>query len=217
MEIEVYDHQGNPRDLVWLREKYGDVIIQDAVGGAGPVFKISALREKVDTAATLVVTVLDDQGDPIEGQRVAWYWPDADVDPNAGPQGGVLPQMRPDRAVSGATNMNGDVGFGMGRGAYYWPDRGQIGPHATWIYGTETRSDLIFGLGMIAATNHDHFDIQYTRLAEGEPPPPTPPTPPTPPPTPPPAPGECPVEEIEAELAKIEQALQAIRDLLAIT
>jgi hypothetical protein len=171
MEIKVYDWEGNERDLAYLRGKYGDFIIQDAAEGEGLAFKISALREKVETAATLVVTVADDEGNPLEGVRVAWYWPDADVDPNAGPKGGVPQQMRPERAISGTTNMNGDVGFGMGGGAYFWPDQGEIGPHATWIHGPETRSDLIYGLGMIAATNHNHFDVEYrqTLLEEEEP------------------------------------------------
>lgn len=204
MEIKVYDDQGNQRDLAYLRSKYGDFVIQAAAEGEGPVFKIAALREKVNTAATLLVRVADEEGNPLEGIRVTWYWPDADIDPNAGPKGGVPDEVRPDRAVSGKTNANGDVGFGMGLGAYYWPDRDQVGPHATWIHGSDTRSDVVFGLGMIAATNHDHYDVEYIRLEEDEPPPPPPPPPP-----------EWPVAEIEAELAKIEEAIEAIRELLA--
>ncbi len=207
MDIRVYDHDGRQRDLAYLRSRYGDFMIQEAAGGEGPAYKISALRERVEAPATVVVKVSDDDGQPLNGVRVAWYWPDADNDPNAGPQGGVPPEMRPNRAISGPTNANGEVGFGMGGGAYYWPDQGQIGPHAVWIYGTETRSDLILGLGMVAATNHNHFDVEYTRLV-GDVPPPTPP--PTPPPQPP-----IPREEIEAELVKIDTAVQTIRDLLA--
>jgi hypothetical protein len=85
--------------------------------------------------------------------------------------GGVLPQMNANRAISGSTNENGDVGFGMGGGAYYWPAQGQIGPHATWIHGSQTRSELILGLGMVAQTNHDHFDVEFTRYDEDPNPP----------------------------------------------
>jgi hypothetical protein len=200
VDIQVYDQEGRQRDLAYLRSKYGDFMIQEAAAGEGPAFKISALRERVSAPATLVVQVIDGEGNPLNGVRVAWYWPDADNDPNAGPRGGVPPEMRSNRAFSGPTNANGEVGFGMGGGAYYWPNRGETGPHAVWIHGTNTRSDLIHGLGMVAATNHNHFDVEYTRLDEDEPPP---------------EPPESPLEEIEAELAKIEKAVQAIRDRLA--
>jgi hypothetical protein len=203
VDIQVYDYEGRQRDLAYLRSRYGDFLIQEAAAGEGPAFKISALHEKVNAAAALVVNVYDEEGNPLDSVRVAWYWPDADNDPNAGPLDGVPPEMRPNRAVSGPTNARGEVGFGMGGGAYYWPNQGQIGPHATWVYGTDTRSDLVLGLGMVAATNHNHFDVDYVRL-EGDEPPPEPPS----------QPREVPVAEIEAELVKIEGSLQAIRDLL---
>lgn len=197
MDIKVYDWEGNERDMAYLKAKYGNFIIQPAADGDGPAYKISTLREKVNTAATLVVQVNDENQAPLGGIRVAWYWPDAPQDPNAGPKGGVPPEMRPNRCVNGSTNAGGDVGFGMGHGAYYWPSQGQIGPHATWIHGAETRSDVILGLGMVAATNHDHFDVAYTRVENGN--------------GPGPGPGpECPKKEILAEVAKIEAATAEI-------
>jgi hypothetical protein len=215
MSIKVYDWEGNQRDLAYLKGKYGDFVIHPAASGGGPVYKIAVLREKVNTAASLVVRVTDEQDAPWEGVRVAWYWPDAPQDANAGPLGGVPPALRPNRCVTGVTNPSGDTGFGMGTGAYYWPDLGQIGPHATWIHGASTRSDVIFGLGMVAATNHDHVDVEFRRFEEdaddgdddddgngddnGDDGDETPP---------------CPTEEIEAELAKIEAAMAAIRQLL---
>jgi hypothetical protein len=202
MEIKVYDWQGNLRDMAYLKGKYGNFIIQPAADGDGPVHKISTLREKVNTAATLVVRIVDEDGNSLEGIRVAWYWPDAPADPNAGPLGGVLPQMRPNRCVTGPTNPVGDVGFGMGHGAYYFPSQGQIGPHATWIHGAATRSDVILGLGMIGGTNHDHFDVEFTRFEE-EPGPPGP------------GPGQCPKEEILAEVSTIDSALAEIRSAVA--
>ena len=209
MGIDVYDAEGQLQDLDWLRARYGEFIIQEAVPAAGEVgFKISALVEKRDVAAraddevtaapTVVVSVYDLHGDPMPDLRVAWYWPDADEDPGAGPKGGVPEQMRPGRAVSGPTNMNGDVGFGMGGGAYYWPDQGQIGPHATWIHGAETRSDLILGLGMRALTNHDHFDVVYEQVIFKDAPPPE----------------ECPVEEILDRVAQIENLCAEIWGLV---
>jgi hypothetical protein len=200
MDIKVFDWQGQQRDLAYLKGKYGNFIIQPAAAGEGSAFYITVLREKVNTAATVVVRVTDANGVPLQDIRIAWYWPDAPADPNAGPMGSVPPQMRPNRCVNGMSNPDGDVGFGMGHGAYYFPNQGQIGPHAAWIYGTNTRSDLILGLGMVGGTNHDHFDVEYARL-ESEPPPPPP--------------GECPKEEILAEMSKIEADLAKIQDAVA--
>jgi len=200
MDIRVYDWQGDERDLAYLRARYGDFVVHAAPPGEGPVYKLSALREKINTAATVVVRVTSQDGAPIEGVQVAWYWPDAPADPHAGPQGGLPPQMRPERAVTGLTNLNGDTGFGMGRGAYFFPSQGQIGPHATWIYGQVTRSDVVLGLGMVGQTNHDHYDVEFVRVSdEGSTPPPP----------------DCPREEILAELARMEAAIRAIRGLIA--
>jgi hypothetical protein len=196
MDIRVYDWQGNERDMAYLKAKYGDFLIHAAPPGEGPVYRVSALREKVDTAAALVVRVTSQDGQPMEGVAVAWYWPDAPIDPLAGPQGGIPSQMRPQRAVTGLTNMSGDTGFGMGTGAYYWPDEGRIGPHAAWIHGQTTRSDVVFGLGMVGETNHDHFDVEFVQVAREEPD------------------YEWPREEILAELAHIEEAILAIRKLI---
>lgn len=127
--------------------------------------------------------------------RVAWYWPDAPQNP-AGPLAGVPSQMRSGRAVSGVTNVNGDAGFGMGSGAYYWPGAGQIGPHAAWVYGEQTNSELVLGLGMVALTNHYHVDVEFERVDEPEPPQPPPPPPP--------------VDPIMAEIAKIRASCDRI-------
>ena len=72
-------------------------------------------------------------------------------------------------------------------------------PHATWVYGADTRSDVIHGLGMVAATNHDHFDVEFARVEED---------------VTPPDPSECPTDEILAELDRIDAAVKAIRGLL---
>lgn len=180
MEIIVIDLNGNQRDLAYLRAKYGPFVIKQAVEGDGPVYKISHLLERADpqraaekpeAPATMVLGCVNPAGNPLEGQEMAFYWPDAPDDPNAGPLGGVLPTMNPNRCVHGPTGGGGVVGFGMGTGAYYTPPN--IGPHAGWAHGAETRSDLILGLGMVAATNHSHFDVVWTLYPEDpEPPPP---------------------------------------------
>jgi hypothetical protein len=194
-EIRVYDWRGNLRDLAYLRSRYGNFIIQEAPAGSGPVYKISALRERAESDfdpahlatlrgtsaeaawreavavradAALVVRVLDSAGRPLQGQGVAYYWPDAPVDAGAGPAGGVIPGMVPGRALLGITSDTGSVGLGMGRGAYFWPGSGEIGPHAIWMHGAATRSDIILGAGMVAMTNHYHYDVEFMRL-DGDP------------------------------------------------
>lgn len=194
-EIRVYDWRGNLRDLAYLRSRYGNFIIQEAPAGAGPVYKIAALRERAESDfdpahlatlrgtaaeaawlqtlavradAALVVRVLDSAGRPLQGHGVAYYWPDAPVDAGAGPVGGVIPGMVPNRALLSITSDTGTTGLGMGRGAYFWPGSGEIGPHAVWMHGAATRSDIIFGPGMVAMTNHYHYDVEFMRL-DGDP------------------------------------------------
>jgi hypothetical protein len=196
--IKVYDFEGKKRNLTYLRSRYGNFVIQPAAGGHGPAYKIDLLREKVNTNAVCVFTVKDADGTPLEGTTVAWYWPDAPDDANAGPKGGVPSGMSPNRCITGQVKADGDIGFAMGQGAYYWADRGEIGPHAAWIHGAGTRSDLVLGLGMIAGTGHNHFDVEYVRVDDGV-------TEPEPPEPEPPPEEEDPTEKILAELKRIER------------
>jgi len=201
--VRVIDWQGNERDEAYLKAKYGNYKIKEAAVGPGCVYKITTLVERADgdfvaedlknfpeselpdawtkADTTLITRIEDANGNAVSGVRVAFYWNEAPVDGDAGPLGGVLPEMVPNRCVSGLTE-NGNVGNGMGKGAYYWPAQGQIGPHATWVHGGNTRSDVILGLGMVAGTNHYHFNVHYTRYDEDPPiEPPEPPQPPEPP------------------------------------
>ena len=168
--IQVFDHKNQPRSLEWLREKYGPFVIHQPPplpeGETDTVWRVTTLREKVNAPASLIVQTIAEDGSLIPGVKVAWYWPDADPDTQAGPLGAPFDGVAPNRAVHGYTNANGDIGHPMGQGAYYWPNRGEKGPHATWIHGAETRSELVLGLGMEAGTNHNHFDVQYTSFEE---------------------------------------------------
>ncbi len=112
-----------------------------------------------DCPATIVVHVEDEAGAPVAGVEVVFYWQDAPVLPPA------LQGCGLDRGVYGPTNEAGDVGFGMGDGAYYWPDQGQVGPHRVCVGGLA--SERMDGLGMIAQTNHEHLDLAFV-LSGGE-------------------------------------------------
>ena len=173
--IQVFDAQGAERDVAWLQAKYGDFAVKPAADGDGPAYRIAALRERVDTDAVLRVSILDEAGAPLAGIPVAWYWSDAPADADCGPLGGVLLGMVPGRCYQDVTRSDAVIGFMMGDGARYSPDLGETGPHAVWVYGATTRSDLILGLGMLDGTANSHFDVEYRREGgDTEPPAPTP-------------------------------------------
>ena len=184
MTVKVYDKKGAPQSWAWLVREFGP--LEHLVAPAGPAYRLAGLYEVDDldddtqriapeVAATIIARVFNADGSKAVGVDVAWYWPDAPTDADAGPLGGVLPHMQPGRCVHGVTGANGDVGFGMGQGAYYRPDWGAIGPHAIWMYGADTPSDIILGLGMEAGTNHRHLDTVWMWCGDEPPPPPPPP------------------------------------------
>src|SRR5512136_3057320 len=137
--MNIYDQDGQPRDLAWLTNKFGPVIIQ-----AGGRYAVTEVHERSGDAC-IVVNVRDASGNPAL-VNVAFSWPDAPSDPAAGHLG---------RAIVGPTNANGDVGFAMGSGGFYFPPN--QGPHSVWIYGGD--SDLVRGLGMLGATDHLHLNV----------------------------------------------------------
>jgi hypothetical protein len=162
----VLDASGNVRSLDWLRAKYGPFVLYNPPPADGParVWRITTLREKCNAPATVVVKTLGLDGANAPGVKVAWYWPAAPADADAGPAGAPFDGVTPGHCVAGYANGEGDTGFAMGDGAYYYPDRGERGPHAVWIHGAETRSDLFLGLGMLPGTEHDHIDVEFTLM-----------------------------------------------------
>ena len=192
MSFKVYDYSGNERDMNWVHSEFGDVQIHGDTGAL-----VSELRARTGDSA-LVVKVLNSEGLPMSNVKVAFYWPDAPQDPNAGWY---------NRCVTGTTNAEGCVGFGMGEGAYYWPPAG--GPHAVWVYGSDA-SQVVTGLGMKGGTNHNHLNVVFSYEDEE-------------PPIPPPPSGDCPKEEIldvvsrmEMKLITFENDLAEIRSLLEV-
>lgn len=151
--MQVIDANGQSRDSGWLYSVFGPVDIRSAPTGSA--YRVVELREVVGPA-TIVVTVLDANGQPVPNVPVVWSWPDAPVDASLGWDG---------KGVVGPTNANGDVGFGMGKGAYYFPPT--KGPHSVFM----TAGDYVGGLGMIGLTNHRHIDVvyQYVPVAPPEP------------------------------------------------
>ena len=154
MDLQIFDKDGNLQDWDWLTANYGDIRIQKP--DAESYFKIVEIRERHDDS-TFIVKVLNEDGSPRVGKGVVFYWPGVE----AAPGSGWLEQ-----GVIGDTNENGDVGFGMGTGAYYEPPAG--GPHKSWLFG-DNISEMVEGIGMLVLTNHDHVNITYQWVESDDP------------------------------------------------
>jgi hypothetical protein len=209
---KIYDQQGQERDWTWLIANFGAVKLERAEVAAGvdQVYRIVMIKDAEGPAVT-VVNVTDPDGKPLENVRVVRYWPDAPSLPGWPP-----PASRwRDRGVYGGTNINGDIGFGMGRGDYFFPPSG--GASALWVSDERGPSDFIEGLGMLGGTNHRHLNIYFQlQGVEAEPPePPEPPAPPEPPTPPePPAPPTPPAPEEQENWDKLFERVDRIIELL---
>jgi hypothetical protein len=195
----IIDENGNPITWDQLTDLFGPIVLHPA----NPLqagYRITKIEIKDPGAAAIIVTVLDEAGQPEPSLLVAWYWPDADYDPSCGPANGQPPGMLPNTVdlPVGLTNAEGVIGHPMGDGAWYIPnnpdpEEPKTGARATWIYGASTNSDLLLGLGMVAKTAHRHLDLTY-QFTE-------------------PQPDPDPWPQIEAELQGIESHIAAIRGL----
>jgi hypothetical protein len=141
--LTIYDLGGQEQDWNWLTDTFGAVTVARGSGAA----HVAVLRA-IEGPTALVIHVETATGTPVEGIPVVFNWPDAPY---------LAPEQQAcglDRGIVGYTNGNGDVGFGMGGGAYYFPPSG--GPHAVWLAMAGT--DCLGGLGMLGGTNHIHLD-----------------------------------------------------------
>jgi len=153
---QVFDYEGRERDWDWLVSTFGAVRMEHVKlpEGVNKVFRLVKLQD-TQGAGVQVVHVVDEEGNPLEGVRVARYWPDAPELP-AWPR---PTSMWRRRGVYGETNVNGDIGFGMGAGDYYYEPR--LGASAVWVADERGPSDLITGLGMVGGTPHRHLDVHF--------------------------------------------------------
>ena len=138
----IYDCGGAVTDEAWLAERFGAVTWTQGISGT-----LTAIRPCCGNCPASITVHIDRDGSPAEGVAVMLHWPDAPMLPLE------LRDCGLDRGVWGYTNSNGDIGFGLGPGAYYTPPGG--GPHTVWAVD----GPCIAGLGMIAATNHEHVDL----------------------------------------------------------
>jgi len=144
-DVAIYDEFDVLRDWDWLVSVFGPVTLDRGTGAA----KVVELHE-AGQYATLLVRVENINGDPIIGQEVVFYWPDASTLPAEKQACGL------DRGLIVPTKETGYAEFGMGLGSYYFPSETVAGPHVVWIVREGT--DCLRGLGMIGETDHYHLD-----------------------------------------------------------
>lgn len=146
-----------------VKEKYGAAFRRAEVQTNTFVYRLIELWEQSGNSS-LKTQVLDEHGNPIPNIGVAFYWPDAPDPPE--PETKVTSFDWHRNFIHGPTNVNGDVGPGMGHGAYH--GRGEGGPHAVWVREWQIPSDICEKLGMLAGTPHDHLDQKFQLMIAGE-------------------------------------------------
>jgi hypothetical protein len=198
---KIFDQQGQEQDWNWLTANFGAIELERAEVSAGvtQIYRIVKLQDS-EGPAVQVVNVADRDGIPLDGIRVVRHWPDA-------PQ---LPSWLPpislwrNKGVYGPTNINGDIGFGMGHGDYYFAP--SSGASSVWVADEAGPADFIKGLGMLGGTNHRHLDVLYQLVAVETKPPEPPEKPPEEPPEKPPeeAPEQPPQDRWQALMDKLD-------------
>ena len=162
MSVEVYDKNGQKRDLQWLETTYR-VTFLDA--GEVPKFRLVRIDETEGPAA-FIVQVRNEEGQPHAKQPVANHWPGVEGDEKAKDlrNAGIRSVWR-DHAIIQDTNANGDTGFGYGGGSVIH-DTG--GPHTLWVLSPSLPSDALSRVGWLGGTDHRgpcRLTFQITRKA----------------------------------------------------
>jgi hypothetical protein len=159
---KIVDQQNQEKDWNWLVANFGPIKLERATATAGNVYRVVKFQD-AEGAAVQVVNVINQDRKPVADIRVVRYWPDAPT----------LPAWPPpistwhNRGVYGNTNINGDIGYGMGHGDYFFPPAS--GASAVWVADQAGPSDLVSGLGMLGGTEHRHLDVYYQLVPAGPP------------------------------------------------
>jgi len=146
---EVYDIQGVKQDWDWLVARYGPLeYVPAPVVDGEKYFRLMRVQATIGPANLKVRTLAED-GAPTQ-RNVTLHWDGADYHDTG------CATMYDNHFIVQMTDSQGYTGFGMGSGAYYWPEDPptKIGPHASWVCSS-LKSDALNGIGMLSGTNHE--------------------------------------------------------------
>lgn len=165
MSVKVFDRNGMELSEAAgqaMIAKYGIAWRRADVPAGDPVWRLVEFWEKSGPSAH-VTTTLDEDGKPLENIDVAFRWASAEEVP----EDQRYPTDHYINFVHGLTNKNGDVGPGMGGGAATPEgglEPGNDGPHQVWVRDPNIPSDLLYRIGWLAMTPHDHLDCKFQRV-----------------------------------------------------
>lgn len=151
--MRIYDDQGRERDREWLVMMFGPQLRVET-SQKSPAFHVVELRASTSEAA--IVTVLDENGDPLPGITV------------------VYAHIGGDPRVRAETDQNGQITVPQLEVFRYGVPFNE-GPCHAGIRGEHT--DVIYGLGEVIIPGGDnrHLDVTFQRLSEAPGPSPSPP------------------------------------------
>jgi hypothetical protein len=142
--MRIYDDQGQERDRAWLAVMFGPQVRVDTTQES-PAFHVVELR--ASTSKTAIVTVLDEDGNPLSGKTVVYAHTGGD------PRGRKTTDQRGQIQVPMIEVFRYGVPFNEG-------------PCHAGIPGEHT--DVIYGLGDVIIPHGDnrHLDITFQRQSQ---------------------------------------------------
>lgn len=171
------DNAGAIKNYQWLFDTFGPITLERAPGvkcvdGKTRVMRLIEAQESIGPAV-IVVKILKEDGSPWENMCVARGWPGAPGIPGTPPE---TIRWR-EEGVYGFTGVNGDIGYGLGTGDYYWRYDTQAGvsyvftlgvmDEGVWTEGGGIPSDFVNGTGMLGGTEHQgllRFKYQWVEV-----------------------------------------------------
>jgi len=174
--VKVYKQGGieaTPTEAQDLLAYHGVEIVTPELKAGDKYFKIVALWDKEGPSA-FIMQALKEDGTRWGGIEAAWWWPGMKPEDNDIKEA-YPTDWHPDADIGLTDAVTGECGPAMGKGAYHGA-YDKKGPHQAWIRHPTYPSEMLINIGMVAGTNHRHFDCwwQLTTAGEGEEPEPPP-------------------------------------------
>jgi hypothetical protein len=147
--------------LGWLVDIYGVRVTRAPpaeVAQAGAVYRLVEIAEREGPVA-IEVWVVDANAGKLAGAPVTVCYPV--VTDTLG-----LPACSSNE-VALTVKAEGHADFTMTGSGYI--SCGQLGPFAAWVSEPGVPSDRVYGLGMLAGTNHRHVNLLFQRVESGKP------------------------------------------------